>query len=218
MERLLLTGFEPFGPYSKNVAAELVDRLDGQILEISDGIRVQIVGLRLLIRFRDFREILREAVAEHQPKVAIGLGMDFKDQPKLALELLAHRSPQYGTEITDTEDQVGPNDDLDELDEKIRLPNEEKIKLAIAQIAGIDTSENAGRHMCETILRDLIRNSENGQQFQPAFIHVPHTADQLEESKALDEHTQHMPIEEQEAVLKKVLISICSFYLRAKSP
>ncbi len=214
MEKLLLTGFEAFGPYTKNVAAELVDRLHGQIIEISDGTRIEIVGQRLPINFSDFRGVLSEAIETHKPKVAVGLGMDFKDNPQLALELVAHKSPQYGTGIKDTEGKVGPNDDLDELDAEIRLPNEEKVKLAIAQIAGINVFEDAGRHMCETILRDLIRMSEDGQKFQPAFIHVPHTEEQLPESKKLDEHVNSMPIEHQEAVLHAVLVAICSFYFK----
>ncbi len=97
--------------------------------------------------------------------------------------------------------------------ETIRIPNEEHIKSAISAINGIEFSEDAGRHMCETVLRDLIRMSEGGKKFQPGFIHLPHTADLLSDSVHLDKHEKSMSIEQQIAIVKKVIKSIGTFYL-----
>jgi pyrrolidone-carboxylate peptidase len=139
--------------------------------------------------------------------------MDFKDLKHLSFELSANVMPQYGENIKDTKENLGLNIPLDELVETIRIPNEKHMKNAIAQINGIKTSENAGRHMCETIFRDLIRLSNRGKRFQPSFIHVPHTPDLLTTSVQLDEHKKSMSLEEQKAIIEAVIKRIGNFYL-----
>ncbi len=203
--KVLLAGFEPFCPYRNNVAERLVDELNGKVIEVKEGIRIQIVGLKLPINFRTFREVLSAALPSIQPKIAVGLGMDFKDLVHLSFELLAHSVPEYGTDIRDTEGNVGHNYSLDELPAVIKVPNEEAMKRAIQDVVGIELSENAGGHMCETVLRDLIRLSEDGAQFQPGFIHLPHTPDLLADSLKLDPHTLSMPLAQQREVVKAVI-------------
>jgi len=156
MNTILLTGFKPFGPYRVNVAEMLVDQLNGQILEIDQDVRVQIVGVKLPMNFRVFRQTLAQAIIKVKPKLVIGLGMDFKDLAHLSFELVAHRRPKYGTRIPDEEGNFGVNQDLDKLSETLRLPNESQIKSIIKTVKGIELSEDAGGYMCETVLRDLI--------------------------------------------------------------
>ena len=211
--RVLLAGFEPFGPYSYNVAEQLVDELDGEVIEVSEDTRIQIIGLKLPLNFRTFREILAEAIRDTRPEIAVGLGMDFKNLDHLSLEIEAHQEPNYGSDIQDTEGNIGPDGYLDELPKVIRVPNEAQITRAIAEVSGIELSENAGKHMCETTLRDLIRQSENGSKFQPAFIHLPHTPDLLPDSAKLNAHTQSMPLEQQREIIKAVIRNIGAFYL-----
>lgn len=211
--KILLAGFEQFGPYSYNVAESLVDELNGEVIDISNDIRLHIMGIKLPINFDTFREVLAESTQRIKPSIAVGLGMDFKDLDNLALELSANSKPQYGTDIKDEKGQTGDNKALDELTGIIRVPNESKIKQAISQIDGIKISENAGRHMCETILRDLIRLSDGGKIFQPAFIHLPHTPDLLAESANLDVHTHSMPLEQQREIVRTVVRNIGMFYL-----
>lgn len=211
--KVLLAGFEPFGPYRNNVAEQLVDSLGGKVIEINDLTRIQIIGLKLPIHFGTFREVLENAIKEIQPIVAIGLGMDFKDLKHLSLELLAHSEPQYGTDIKDTEGKVGPIGSLDELPRVIRVPNESQITRTVSEVTGIEVSENAGGHMCETVLRDLIRLSEDGAQFQPAFIHLPHTPDLLADSRLLSAHTNSMPLEQQREIVEKIIRKLSALYL-----
>ena len=212
-DKVLLAGFEQFGPYSYNIAERLVDELDGEVIKTSNDIRLRIIGVKLPISFDTFRKVLAAATKRIQPNIAVGLGMDFKDLNNLTLELLANSRPQYGTDIKDVKGQTGDNKALDELPEIIRVPNEEKIQQAISQIDGIEISENAGRHMCETILRDLIRLSDNGKIFQPSFIHLSHTPDLLAESASLDVHTHSMPLEQQKEIIRSAIKNIGTFYL-----
>lgn len=211
--KVLITGFEPFGPYRYNVSEQLVEALDGEIIDLRQDTRLQIISVSLPINFGTFRKILEEAIQSIRPKIALGLGMDFKDHDHLSLELIAHSTPDYGDDIQDTEDNIGPNGSLDTLSETIRIPNEEHIKSAISAINGIQVSEEAGRHMCETVLRDLIRISGSGKKFQPGFIHLPHTDDLLQDSEHLDKHVESMPIGQQIEIVRKVIKSIGTFYL-----
>ena len=204
-EKALIAGFEPFGPYSKNVAAEIVDALDGEIIHIQDGVAIEIVGIKLPINFQRFRQTLKAALEDHNPQLAIGLGMDFKDSTNLAFETQAHTVPNYGTGIKDQEGNVGPNLPLDENPDTLEIPHLEKIRDRIQSIDGIELSTEAGRHMCESILRDLIRRSQNAQKFQPAFIHLPHTPELLAESQELETHEESRPLLEQVAIVKKTI-------------
>ncbi|PIR76548.1 MAG: hypothetical protein COU32_01405 [Candidatus Magasanikbacteria bacterium CG10_big_fil_rev_8_21_14_0_10_42_10] len=205
MKTLLLTAFEPFGPYTKNVSKKLVQKLQGTMLKNDTSNEINIVGVVLPIEFHRFRKVLQHEVEKYSPHIVVGLGMDFKDQSSLSFELLAHRTPSYGTTISDNKGIFGQNKKLDTLAEELRLPNEHQLTNIITKIDGIELSEHAGGFMCETVFRDLIRLSENGTKFQPIFIHVPHTKNLLQESKKLEEHTHYESIEKQEMILKEVL-------------
>ncbi len=107
--KILLTGFEPFGPYRYNVAEQLVEALNGEIIDVRQNTRLQIIGVSLPINFGTFRKILEAAIESTKPKIALGLGMDFKDHDHLSLELAAHSIPNYCNDIQDTECNIGPN-------------------------------------------------------------------------------------------------------------
>jgi pyrrolidone-carboxylate peptidase len=67
--------------------------------------------------------------------------------------------------------------------------------------------------MCETVLRDSIRLSDNGKKFQPLFIHLPHTPELLVQSIKLDKHIHSMTEDEQKKIIKSVIKKIGSLYL-----
>lgn len=204
MNTILVCGFERFGPYSHNVAEQCVRQLDGWQFT-SDYHIWRVVGLVLPLCFRDFRQLLNASIEQTKPIIALGLGLDFKDQSDLAFELVAHRQPRYDEALPDNEGKQGSNTALDDLAEVLRVPNENALSALIAKVAGINLSEQAGGYTCETVLRDLIRLSREGKKFQPAFIHLPHTKDLLLESRQLVEHYYAKPLSEQISVLKTVL-------------
>jgi pyrrolidone-carboxylate peptidase len=139
--------------------------------------------------------------------------MDFKDTSNLSLEVVAHALPEYGTKIKDKDGKIGKTIALDTLPKIIRIPNEKKVETAITKIKEIKISENAGRHMCETVLRDSIRLSDHGKKFQPIFIHLPHTPELLVQSIKLDKHIHSMTEDEQKKIIKSVIKKIGSLYL-----
>jgi hypothetical protein len=136
--------------------------------------------------------------------------MDFKDLDHLSFEVVAHRGPNYGI-LKDTLGEAGSNADLDSLLDILELPNKKELIKQVYPLAGVGVSENAGGHMCETVLRDLIRLSNSGSNFQPCFIHVPHTKDILEDSKLLEEHKNYLDIEKQKSVLMEVVLMLSAF-------
>jgi pyrrolidone-carboxylate peptidase len=205
--KVLLAGFEKFGPYRYNVAERIISDFDNEVISVAKSTRLRVVGVRLPINFGTFRQTLDRAVKEVKPQITFGIGMDFKDLDALSFELTAHRVPKYGVEIKDTEGVVGSNDQLDTLPELIEIPHREEMTKAVANVIGIEPSENAGRHMCETVLRDLIRLSEDGENFQPGFIHVPHTPDLIANSEKLDKHEKSMPLKQQEEIVRGTILS-----------
>lgn len=202
---VLLTGFESWGPYSKNVSKEVTESLDQTLIETESHIRARINSLILPIDYVHFREILERNLKSLNPSVAVGMGMDFKDLPGLSFEVLAHQIPRYGSAIVDRQKIMGRNYPLDDIPNPLELPNQEAIIPEIHTIPQVEVSENAGRHMCETVLRDLIRMSNNGIIFQPAFLHLPHTPDLLEESVLFEKHSHAMIIETQRDIVLQVL-------------
>jgi pyrrolidone-carboxylate peptidase len=211
MKKILITGFTPFGQYMTNVSEIIAKSLDGKKFNIG-GEEVCIKAIILPINFELFRNKLEEAVNETKPIVAIGLGMDFKDLNNLSLETLANKKPNYNI-LKDSVGKIAPNKNLDNLSDELELPNKDELIKISDSIEGIEQSNNAGRWMCETVFRDLIRLSQNGKKFQPCFIHVPHTKNLLEISKSLDEHKNWMDLERQKKILLEIIMKITKFYL-----
>lgn len=204
---ILLTGFDKFGPYDRNPAAEIAEALDGQTI---GGYSIR--GIRLPINFRTFREELHDHLTEINPSIALGLGMDFKDVPHLSVEMEARPIARYGT-FQDEEGSSAGTVTLDSNPAVLIIPNREQLEHAIQAMSPyFIASTNAGGHMCETVLRDLITLSEGGKQFLPGFVHVPHLEEQLEQSAALDPHVHSMPFDEQLRRVQQyleVVIAMC---------
>src|SRR5262249_31987042 len=88
----------------------------------------------------------------------------------------------------------------------LELPNKELVeKLGAFRDLPVQVSYDAGAHMCETILRDLIVMSKEGTQFTPGFLHVPHTPDQLAASEHFALHKHSMPLDEQLRAVRSYL-------------
>jgi pyrrolidone-carboxylate peptidase len=211
MKNILVVGLKPFGPYKTNLSEKIITKLDGRVLNINN-MRFQICGKIIPINFKEFREKIEDAVKKVKPVVAVGTGMDFKDLSHLSFELEAHKKPNYGL-LTDSLGNTCPDNDLDSLSDILRIPNSKDIIPIINEINGIEISENAGRWICETIFRDLIRLSDNGKKFQPSFVHVPHTKELLNISKKLEEHRKWMDLDKQEDVLFDTITKITEYYM-----
>ncbi len=212
-KKILLMGFQKFGPYEYNIAERIVERFNNKTIKINTSTTIKIIGLKLPIDFNKFRKILATTIKNTQPEIVIWLGMDFKDTSNLSLEVVAHALPEYGTKIKDKDGKIGKTIALDTLPKIIRIPNEKQVETAIAKIKEIKISENAGRHMCETVLRDSIRLSDHGKKFQPVFIHLPHTPELLVQSIKLEKHIHSMIEDEQKKIIKSVIKKISSLYL-----
>jgi len=196
-KRLLIAGFETWGPYTSNPAAEIAKELhDSEIKEM------KIHGIQLPIDFASFRSTLSEKIAEIKPTIVYGIGMDFKDVDVMNVELEARQIARYG-EFSDSKGNQGGVVVLDDSFGKLTVPNKNHLERIIASTRlPVKLSMNAGQHMCETVLRDLIRTSENGRRFMPGFIHVPHTPDQLPDSLRFAEHKYSMPLKKQIEVVR----------------
>ena len=199
--KLTLFGFEPFGPYKTNPAAELAGKLDGSVLTTLDGTRLNVVGVQLPIDFGAFKSIIEETVRREKPDMAFGLGMGFEDGGP-ALELRARQYPNYGTDIPDKNGVFGPSDAHDGIEGDLFVPYVHRASdIVKSSGSNIRLSTNAGQHMCEATLRTLLRLGRE-LNFVSGFLHLPHTPEQLEDSKKLTPHEFSMPLDKQERMVR----------------
>lgn len=195
--KILIAGFEEWGPYTSNPASQIVDHLHNQRLQ---GMKVH--GIKLPIDFTNFRTVLRKAIEQVQPSVAYGIGMDFKDAECLHVELEARQLARYG-EFSDAHSMQSADITLDTNSQTFVIPHVKKVEQVIqATRLPLKLSRDAGQHMCETVLRDLITMSDNGRKFVPGFIHVPHTPEQLPDSIHFSEHKYAIQLERQIEIVR----------------
>ena len=197
MKKLLLAGFEAWGPYNSNPAADLAKDLDGE--QFAD---IEVHGVTLPIDFATFRGALVDAVNRVHPDIAYGIGMDFKDAPALNVEVDARQLARYG-DFQDAHGETGGEVFLDDIHSTLRVPHFDELRQLIGRLdLPIHLSFEAGEHMCETVLRDLIRTGSR-RGFYPGFIHVPHTPDQLADSARFETHAHSMSIEQQRDLVQR---------------
>ena len=165
MEKVLLTGFGPFGPHAQNASGDAVRRLDGAAYE---GFQVR--GLVLPVQFERAVALLEEAIESEQPAAVICCGIH-SDSPAegFRLEVAAKNERHYG--LPDVDGHLVHDACVVEGGPAMvfsSLPVGE-IKRGI-EAAGLPAqlSEDAGRFLCNAIFYWV------ASRVQPAgFLHVP---------------------------------------------
>jgi len=167
--KVLLTGFEPFGPHLLNPSELLVRGLEGRIVGgCTIGVRV------LPVETRTLQGRIETALREEQPQFVIGVGLA-PGRAALAVERIAVNLLDF--ELPDAVGTMRKNDPVQRGGPDARFST-----LPLAEIvaawgdAGVPgyISESAGTYLCNQWLYETLAFTSNASPPIPAgFVHVP---------------------------------------------
>ena len=162
MNKVLLTGFEPFGTASSNPSGEIVKQISGD----------SIVTAILPVTYAQSAERLLELIAEHNPDVVICLGQaEGRTQitpEKVAINLDDARLPDNaGVQRSDVKIlDNGPDAYF------TTLPIKEMVDAAKAAGVPASVSLSAGAFLCNHVFY-VAQNNFAGTKVRSGFVHVP---------------------------------------------
>lgn len=176
--KILLTGFAPFAGDEVNPSWQAVRALQGEMI---DGHRV--VALELPTEFDDSLRVLRAAMQEARPRVAIAVGLA-GGRSGISLERVA---------INVIDARIPDNAGAQPVDVPVvgggpaayfsTLPI--KAALAALQQTGIDAhiSQTAGTYVCNHVFYALM-HAVQGTDVRAGFVHVPYLPEQAQRHAA----------------------------------
>ena len=162
MNKVLLTGFEPFGTASSNPSGEIVKQISGD----------SIVTAILPVTYAQSAERLLELIAKHNPDVVICLGQaEGRTQitpEKVAINLDDARLPDNaGVQRSDVKIlNNGPDAYF------TTLPIKEMVEAAKAAGVAASVSLSAGAFLCNHVFY-IAQNKFAGSNVRSGFVHVP---------------------------------------------
>jgi pyroglutamyl-peptidase len=177
-DNILLTGFAPFAGEAVNPSWQAVRALDGEVIE---GHRV--IALELPTEFEGSLSILRKALRDMQPRVAIAVGLA-GGRKGISLERVA---------INVIDARIPDNAGAQPVDVPVvgdgpaayfsTLPI--KAALSALQDAGIDAhvSQTAGTYVCNHVFYALMHATQD-TEVRAGFIHVPYLPEQAQRHAA----------------------------------
>ncbi len=191
---VLLTGFAPFAGEAINPSWQAVRALDGKVIE---GHRI--VAIELPTEFEASLHVLRNALRETKPGVAIAVGLA-GGRKGISLERVA---------INVIDARIPDNAGAQPVDTKVlgngpaayfsTLP----IKTALAALhgAGIDAqvSQTAGTYVCNAAFYGLMHAARR-KPLRAGFVHVPYLPEQ-----AAGHRAPAMPLDEMIHALKIIV-------------
>lgn len=161
---VLLTGFEPFGGWARNVSAEAVQALDGRVLAGA------LVAARVLpVAYPRALRVLDRALDEVRPDAVVAFGIHGQKAHGFRVESLAANSLEF--RIPDNDGTVRSGEAIDPAGPGSRRVTLDSRALAAAiRSRGLRVrhSRDAGRYLCNAVYYWLL-----GRTSQAAFVHVP---------------------------------------------
>lgn len=173
--RLLLTGYEPFGGEPVNPSAQLVEALEAAPPE-PDGFELRAV---VLPAARDaLGGLLQEALDAWRPDALIAVGQA-TGRARVEVELVARNLLDYKGEADNSGHVAAGEPVVPGGPDELRVPLDvEPICLALAaENLPIRVSRDAGRHLCNALLYELLHHHAS---LPALFVHVPLLPEQAE--------------------------------------
>lgn len=165
---ILLTGFEPFGPYAKNASWETARSFDGR--EIAGH---RIVAVKLPVVYDAMGEPLQKAIEQHKPAIVISFGVG---TPVVQVELTA-RNGYHPLLPKDNKGQPPPREKIapeGAAEIPTQLPAEAIVKALQAARIGAWKSQDAGGYLCNECFYRLLSTQLKDHKFAArGFVHVP---------------------------------------------
>jgi pyroglutamyl-peptidase len=218
--KVLVTGFELYGGWARNPAAEIARGLDGGAIAGH-----QVIGRTLPVAYVGLAERLEALVDELRPVVVIALGLA-PGEPLIRLE-------RFGLNLADFE--IADNEGL-RLDDAVIAANGATALRASLPLRAIERallengiparlSSTAGSYLCNAALYHLMRILENrSPPSLGGFIHLPYIPEQVASMlaegnprSALHQEA-HLASMELPLQIKAVSIAIAATLAPAKRP
>ncbi|ASK62338.1 peptidase C15 [Virgibacillus phasianinus] len=168
MKKLLLTGFEPFLDYPVNPTMEIVEQLDGSIMN-----GYEIIGKVLTVDFSKSGENLLNEINLAKPDAVISLGLAggrYKVTPeRIAINCNDGNSDNTGNQ---PKNEVIFEDGQDGIFST--LPIEDMVKKLEESGLPTEISNSAGTYLCNNVMYHGLYHFKKSNQFVPCgFIHIP---------------------------------------------
>ena len=171
MRRAILTGFEPFGPYSHNPVQDAAREYDGK--EIGD---IEVVGLVLPCTYYGAFQLLSEKIDELSPDIILSSGLASRVQ-RIRLEAIGRNI--MNSKYADAEGRKPDNEPIVE-GGRLQYPtNSDNIALANSLYASeipAEVSVDAEGFICNSLIYlTAKRISDENLPFNFSFFHTPWT-------------------------------------------
>ncbi|KGR76215.1 pyroglutamyl-peptidase I [Ureibacillus manganicus] len=167
MKKILLTGFEPFLKFKINPTMEIVEALNGNIIE-----DYEICGRILKVDFNESAIQLKQHIDELQPDIIISLGLA-GGRYKITPERIA----------INVKDGEADNNGFKPVDEKIQeagadayltnLPIRRMIETLNKEGYPAEISNTAGTYLCNNIMYESLAYANEKGNVLAGFIHIP---------------------------------------------
>lgn len=186
MSTIIVTGFEPFGPYKANPTAEIAESFNGDVI---DG--DEIIGIVLECTYKGAFQTLQRAIHAAQPAAVISTGLS-SSAPGIQFETIGRNrmngkypdadgfAPKGEKTVADGPEFIAAHSNASALANRLH-------KKGIVTA----TSADAGGFVCDALLyQTSLHITRNRSQMRNAFIHTPWTTDhahtiQLEPGKIM---------------------------------
>ena len=193
MERILITGFEPFGKASLNPSAEIVKRISGE----------NIVTAILPVAYNSSAVALLTLIEKHSPDVVIMLGQA-EGRTQITPERIAINLDD--ARIPDNEGVLRVNQEITEggpVAYRSTLPVVEIVDALRAADIPAAISLSAGAFLCNHIFY-VAQSKYKGTSVRSGFIHVPLMDEQSEEFPGLPTMPLDQMVEAVGIILKSI--------------
>jgi len=168
--RILLTGFEAFGPYKTNPTRNLAARLDGEWAGAA-----RIVSRILPVSIARIEAALDAALDEVQPVAILALGLA-DGESCIRLETAAQNALKFPYPDNDGKSPTGKIDRTAPATRQATLPYPAILKGLLAAGIPARLSHDAGRYLCNAALFHLLARAGK----RPCgFVHVPATPEMV---------------------------------------
>ncbi|MFJ7840170.1 pyroglutamyl-peptidase I [Lysinibacillus sphaericus] len=167
MKKILLTGFVPFLDYTINPTMQIVESLNGSIM---DG--YEIVGRTLSVDFQQSAQQLKRYIGEIQPEIIMSLGLAggrFKITPeRIAINVKDGEPDNNGYVPVDESIDNGGQDAY-----ITNLPIRKMVDRLCKEGYPAEISNTAGTYLCNNIMYEGLAYAKQHTGIRAGFIHIP---------------------------------------------
>ncbi|EON72478.1 pyroglutamyl-peptidase I [Lysinibacillus sphaericus] len=171
MTKILLTGFVPFLDYTMNPTMQIVEALDGTVMD-----DYEITGGILSVDFQQSAQQLKQYIADIEPQIIISLGLAggrFKITPeRIAINVKDGEADNNGYTPVDESIHDGGVDAY-----LTNLPIRNMVNRLHNEGYPAEISNTAGTYLCNNIMYEGLRYAKQNEGVLAGFIHIPASFD-----------------------------------------